>query len=48
MVMERKKAQTIEKPTARVRGTNRALAMPPMKKAGMNTARMQNMVSRAG
>src|SRR5271154_4417660 len=47
-VLESRYDPTIEKPTAKASGTNRLCAAPVMKKAGMNTARMQSMATDRG
>ena len=47
-VLESRYDPTIEKPTAKASGTNRLCAAPVMKKAGMNTARMQSMATNRG
>ena len=47
-VLESRYDATIEKPTASASGTNRLCAAPVMKKAGMNTARMQSMARNRG
>ncbi len=47
-VLESRYDPTIEKPTAKASGTNRLCAAPVMKKAGMNTARMQSMATKRG
>src|SRR5258705_11836636 len=47
-VLESRYDATIEKPTARASGANRLCAAPVMKKAGMNTARIQSMATNRG
>ncbi len=47
-VLESRYDPTIEKPTAKASGTNRLCAAPVMKKAGINTARMQSMATNRG
>ena len=47
-VLESRYDATIEKPTANASGTNRLCAAPVMKKAGMNTARMQSIATNRG
>ncbi len=47
-VLESRYDPTIEKPTAKANGTNRLCAAPVMKKAGINTARMQSMATNRG
>src|SRR6266481_8507342 len=47
-VLESRYDATIEKPTAKANGTNRLWAAPVMKKAGMNTARMQSIAMNRG
>jgi len=47
-VLESRYDPTIEKPTAKASGTNRLCAAPVMKKAGMNTARMQSIATNRG
>ena len=47
-MLESRYEATIAKPTASDSGTNRFCAAPCMKKAGMNTARMQSIASSRG
>jgi len=47
-VLDSRYDPTIAKPTAKASGTNRLCAAPVMKKAGMNTARIQSMATKRG
>jgi glucose-6-phosphate isomerase len=47
-VLESRYDATIENPTAMASGTNRLCVAPVMKKAGMNTARMQSIATNRG